>query len=51
MKKYTVYLLVASPMGYYEFEVASTSKRAALIKAAKQLTSKNEIKILGFSVV
>lgn len=52
MEKYTVYLLVASPMGYHELQVHATCKEAAAIAAKEQMLAvKSNIEIVGLCVV
>lgn len=52
MKKYTVYLLVASPMGYHELQVSATCKEGAAIAAKEQILGvQSNIKIVGLCVV
>ena len=51
MKDYTVYLLVASPLGYYELQVSATCKEAAAVAAREQMLAVvTDIEIVGLCV-
>ena len=52
MKKYTVYLLVDSPMGCHELQVSATCKEAAAEAAKEQILAvKSNIEIVGLCVI
>lgn len=52
MREYTVYVLVASPIGYRELQVSATCKEAAAEAAKEQtLATRDDIEIAGFMVI